>query len=59
MVIQMDSKMFQVSCDDMACGFVIKGRDKNELVTVLKMHAKNKHNIDATDTEILKKIVEV
>lgn len=53
------NKMYQVSCDDVACGFTIKGRDKDELVMVLKMHAKNIHNLDATDEEIQAKIKEV
>ena len=55
-----NKKMYQVSCDDtVACGFTIKGYDKNDLVQGLKFHAKQKHNIDATDEEILKKIQEI
>lgn len=58
----MDSnkKMYQVACDDtVACGYYIKGYDKNDLVEGLKFHAKQKHNLDATNEEILKKTTEL
>lgn len=55
----MDQKMYQKSCDDVACGFMVKSKDKNEVVTLIKMHAKNKHNLDVPEAEIAPKVQEV
>jgi predicted small metal-binding protein len=55
----MDQKMYQKYCDDAACGFVVKSHDRHEVVSMLKQHAKNVHNIDAAEEEIDKKVEEV
>jgi len=52
-------KMYQKSCDDLSCGFTVKSRDKNEVVTMIQQHAKNKHNIDAPTEEVLAKVKEI
>jgi len=55
----MDRKMYQKACDDVQCGFIVKSHDKNEVVSMIKAHAKNVHNLDAKDEEIAAKVQEV
>ncbi|MDE2025653.1 MAG: DUF1059 domain-containing protein [Patescibacteria group bacterium] len=55
----MDQKMYQKSCDDSTCGFVVKSKDKNEVVSMIKMHAKNVHDLDVPAEEIVPKVQEV
>lgn len=51
--------MYQKFCDDVACGFVVKSHDKNEVVKMIKMHAKDVHNLDVPEEEIAPKVEEV
>lgn len=51
-------KLYQKACDDVSCGFLVKSRNKNEIIAMIKMHAKNIHNIDAKDEEVMAKIME-
>jgi predicted small metal-binding protein len=46
----------QVGCDDQICGFRLTGRDDEELVEMLRRHAREKHGIDAPDAEVRAKI---
>ncbi len=55
----MDQKMYQKSCDDAQCGFLVKSHNKNEVIEMIKMHAKNVHNLDVPDNEISQKVQEV
>ena len=55
-----NKQMFEVNCDDkVSCGYIIRGYDTHDLVDGLKHHAKQKHNLEASDEEILAKIKEV
>ena len=44
-----------IECDP-ECGFMIKSHDEKEVVTVAKTHAKNKHNLEATDDDMKKRM---
>ncbi len=52
----MDSqKMFECSDDD----FMVRGKDKKELMQIAKMHLRDKHGMDLSDEDIQAKIKEV
>ncbi len=55
----MEQKMYQKFCDDTSCGFFVKSHDKNEVVTMIKMHAQQVHNLDVPKEEIVKNVQEV
>lgn len=47
-----------VSCDD-ECGFRVQSNDKEELSSILKKHAMDKHSILMEDEEVEEKITMV
>lgn len=48
-------KTFECSDDD----FMVRGNDYNEIMSIARMHLKDKHNMDVTDEELKAKIKEV
>ena len=40
-----------VSCDP-TCGFKVRSHDEKELISIVKTHAKNVHNMDLTDKQV-------
>lgn len=56
---EMNQKMYQKFCDDASCGFVVKSKDKHEVVSMIKIHAKNVHNLEVPEEEIAQKVQEM
>ena len=48
-------KIMQVDCEP-DCGFSIKSRDIDEILSVVKHHAKKYHNMEISDEKISHKI---
>jgi predicted small metal-binding protein len=41
-----------VSCDP-DCGFMVRSHDENEIISLVKEHAKKQHNKDVTDKDVM------
>lgn len=48
----------EVKCDP-ACGFCIQSKDEKEIISDVKMHAKNHHKMDLTDAKVKEMIKDV
>ncbi len=48
----------EVKCDP-ACGFCIQSKDEKEIVSTVKVHAKNHHKMDLTDAKVKEMIKDV
>ena len=48
----------EVKCDP-ACGFFIQSKDEKEIISDVKMHAKNHHKMDLTDAKVKEMIKDV
>ena len=51
----MEKKLMQATCTP-ECGFMIRSHDEKEIIEAVKRHAKNTHNMKATDDEVRKQI---
>jgi len=40
-----------VACDD-KCGFMVRGRNEKELISIVKAHVKKMHKMDITDKQV-------
>lgn len=50
-----DKTLFECSDDD----FMIRGRDKKEIMDMARMHLREKHGMDASDEELMAKVREI
>ena len=48
----------EVKCDP-ACGFCIQSKDEKEIISDVKMHAKNHHKMDLTNAKVKEMIKDV
>jgi predicted small metal-binding protein len=44
-------KMKSITCDP-ECGFMVRSHDENEVMDVAKKHAKDMHEMDASEEEL-------
>lgn len=49
-----NTKMFECSDDD----FMVKGKDMEEIKNIARMHLKDKHGMDASEEQLMEKIIE-
>ena len=51
----MEGNLKKVECDP-KCGFMIRSHDENEMIDLVKQHAKKSHNMDVSEKDIRDKI---
>jgi len=47
----MAEKLFVIACNP-ECGFKVQSHDEQEVISIAKKHAKDMHNMEATDDKI-------
>jgi predicted small metal-binding protein len=47
----MSEELKKIECDP-ACGFSVQSHDEREVIEIAKKHAKEKHDMDATDQQL-------
>ncbi len=47
----MGEALKKIECDP-KCGFIVQSHDEKEVLAIGKKHAKEKHNMDATDQQL-------
>jgi predicted small metal-binding protein len=53
-----DQKLKKASCDP-ECGFMVQSHDDQEIMSMMKSHAQDKHQMDMTDEDVVARMQDV